>query len=312
MTMKKLQAAFRATLALALISSFGCAPTRHDSLSVSEPAAVAGEELAARLTTRYEDTRRDCGGSSRPAFLCSGLLIRGTDYSTAFDFWNPSPGSIERGGVSFSYLRADAIFVNGVTELLKGFIATPPLQSNAVTPFMYLCAFPIDAATNNRSDRGCGMYRQDPSSRYCSEQGITTTAQFLAKFREDATHGNPKFKQCSFDVRDSSNETSAAAFDANVQAIREVNHTFVRYDENELIVKTWPQHVPGELPIEALFYFVRGDNDPSLAISYAQHDQRRFKEATGRILPIVRLSLPTNFGGKAEFHYFPDDQAVIE
>ncbi|QXI39090.1 N-acyl homoserine lactonase [Pseudomonas xantholysinigenes] len=286
-------------------------------LSLGSPRAEAflqqqGEEVAARLTARFDDVRADCGSPSRPAFLCSGVIIRATEYSGNFDFWNPSPGSKYRGGVSFSYLRSGSVFVKGMPGLVKDFIAMPPMAGAVVSPFKYVCVFPVDAATDLRSDRGCGMVNGDLSSRYCSSQGIVSAEQYVGKYYADMWSGfNPKHKQCSFDVREGS-PNSANSFYQNLKAIAGVNYLDPHCDENEMVAMTWSDNIPSQLPIEALFYFNRSGRDNSLAVSYAQYDQRRFKAETGKFLPIISLRLPNHYSGRATFMYFTSDQAITE
>ena len=68
------------------------------------PAAQAdrGNDVVARLNQLYNDTRQDCGGPSKPAFLCSGVLFRATWPSTDYMFYSISPKSQKSGGVSAS------------------------------------------------------------------------------------------------------------------------------------------------------------------------------------------------------------------
>lgn len=62
------------------------------------PAAQAdrGNDVVARLNQLYNDTRQDCGGPSKPAFLCSGVLFRATWPSTDYMFYSISPKSQKR------------------------------------------------------------------------------------------------------------------------------------------------------------------------------------------------------------------------
>ncbi|WP_339523339.1 hypothetical protein [Pseudomonas sp. EL_65y_Pfl2_R96] len=64
-----------------------------------------GYQVASRLNARFRDTAITCRDGSA-AFHCNGVLIRGTAASTQFHAWNPSPNSVGRNGVSFSWARA--------------------------------------------------------------------------------------------------------------------------------------------------------------------------------------------------------------
>jgi len=100
----------RGLLALAgSVMLFACG-TQPERAPTTARVPARGAEVAAELTAQYNDKRADCGAVNRPAFLCSGILFRGTVPSDAYHSWNPSPISQTRGGVSFSYLRADAKF----------------------------------------------------------------------------------------------------------------------------------------------------------------------------------------------------------
>lgn len=67
----------------------------------------SGSRTALYLTTDCNNTADSCGHSGVPAFLCSGAMLRGVISSPDDHSWDPSPASIQRGGISFSYLRYD-------------------------------------------------------------------------------------------------------------------------------------------------------------------------------------------------------------
>ena len=76
------------------------------------------------------------------------------------------------------------------------------------------------------------------------------------------------------------------------------------YDYSELILATWPQNIPSELPIEAFYYLPGG-------LPGAQHDQKDFFAKTGgKVVPIIKLALPTSATGDATFTYVAVDQAI--
>lgn len=110
----------------------------------------SGQETADLMNSNYEKVVDNCGSPSRPAFLCSGILFRGTDPDTSYNSWDPSPASVKSGGVSFSYLRKDAKYSKLAYSYLNGFVFYPysyaPNGKN--TNLDVMCMFPIDAATN--------------------------------------------------------------------------------------------------------------------------------------------------------------------
>ncbi len=144
----------------------------HESQDVAGEASP--ERIAQILRARYVDTRPDCGGPALPAFLCSGILLRGTKASSAYHSWDPSPSAVETGAVSFSFLRKDAEFNAFALGYQNGFIFAPYLSSPGKVHPAVLCSFPVDASTYRRDGHGCGAYDTYPvKSAPCQQQGIT-------------------------------------------------------------------------------------------------------------------------------------------
>ncbi|MBC8948680.1 MULTISPECIES: hypothetical protein [Xenorhabdus] len=254
----------------------------------------SGYELATELTQRYNDTRNDCGDGDHPAFLCSGIMLRGTIPSDDYHSWDPSPRSQRSGGVSFSYLRTDSKLVTLDADYTNGFIFSPYLSAsvnNKQHPEA-LCYFPLNAISADRDDKGCGAIPGIPHSAPCQQQGITTAQQWIE-------NGSDEENQCGFDVSIKPGENHADAFIQGVQARLQLSLTV----NNELILATWPQNIPNELPVEAFFYLQGGLNG-------AQHDQRDFYNLTRKIIPIIRIDLPTDYNQDATFTYNPEDQIV--
>ncbi|MBC8945427.1 N-acyl homoserine lactonase [Xenorhabdus indica] len=254
-----------------------------------------GYDVANKITQRYFDNQKYCGDDGLPAFLCSGVLLRGTVASDKYHSWNPSPHSQESGGVSFSYLRHDVKDLELASNHENGYIFSPYIENPAdkVRPEI-LCYFPIDGDTVNRSDKGCGPDSGNPNSIPCQQQGITTAEQWVNHYR-NVVHSS-RFAQCGFDV------TGTGSADAFMQGIK-VRSLIQLPLNNELILATWPQNIPDKLPIEAFFYRDEGLNS-------AQHDQRDFYQVTGVIIPIIQMTLPSDNNQGISFSYNPEDQAI--
>jgi hypothetical protein len=113
-----------------------------------------GEEVAADLNARYNDTAATCG--DLPSYYCNGVTTRGTTNGN-FDPWDPSITQQRKGSISFSHIRKDA----KITYLWRdsGYILFS--QNEAVNQkkiHEYLCAFPHDGATDlSRGAYGCGF-----------------------------------------------------------------------------------------------------------------------------------------------------------
>jgi len=114
-----------------------------------------GEQVAADLNARFEDTRATCD-NNRPSYYCNGVTTRGTANGN-FDPWDPSTTQRRKGSVSFSYIRKDSkvtyLWQNSGYVFLSGDEAN---QQNLLQE--YLCVFPHDGATDiGRLGYGCGF-----------------------------------------------------------------------------------------------------------------------------------------------------------
>lgn len=261
---------------------------------------VDGPATAAALTRRYNDTPANCGSDSKPAFLCTGVILRITTFSTAYDTWDPSPVAIKKGSVSFSYLRKDNNFksfaFNQTTA--NGLIFYPIFDTPAgKLNVPILCHFPMDGWTDNRTERSaCGVYPGVPGSEPCHQQNITTGAQWVAKY-PPVTPGN---KICGFDVRDELNHYAGPNFYAAMQAKWLNPGYFV--EQNEMLLKVWATGQGRVLPIQAFFYAVAG------GLNDARKNKQSFLAKTGIDLPIIKITLPAEPKGSATFQYIPGDQ----
>ncbi|WP_426143460.1 DUF2599 domain-containing protein [Pseudomonas sp. DWP3-1-2] len=275
-----------------------CNPTLAASASAE---ATIGTETAKAMTAYYNDIRSNCGASSAPAFLCSGVIMRATVPSTSYHSWNPSPASKASGGVSFSYLRADAKFSRLAFGLKNGFTFFPysvaPVDS--VKPEV-LCAYPFDAGTGSRTNQGCGDHsRTEEIENYCHESNITTAESWRDNF---VANNNGFWKQCAFDVRDARNVEGAKGFYESLKARNLLPDIAVK-EHNELRLKTWSDNIPDKLPIQSFFYF--GDG-----LTGAQADQIDWFKTTGKFLPIIEIQPPALLSDEVRFLFNEKDQAV--
>ncbi len=267
--------------------------------------SLDGPSVAAALKTAYEDTRHDCDSESKPAFLCSGVMLRGTNESQSYHSWNPVPG---RAGVSFSYLRRDANFNHLAVNVDNGFIFFPILSAPVDKEHIQvLCSFPIDGNTWIREAPGCGQSTLYPVvSKRCQSQGISTATQWKAHF--DAGPSGAAMESriysyvCSFDVRDAMNQLGAESFYQSLQAMKRVPANLLHH-YNELVIQAWLQDIPERLPIQAFFYTLDS------GLKGAQHDQWDFFNTThGIFIPIIHMTLPAVTNLSAQFDYRAADQ----
>lgn len=225
-----------------------------------------GYQVAAKLNARYSDTATTCQGD-QPAFSCNGVLIRAADASASFRAWNPSDTSINRNGVSFSYVRADV----GTTQLAgsQGFTFKETFASTPY-PVTLRCSYPANAGTNSIPD-SCRAS--------CESQGVTTVAAWQSSYA-----GSPG-SSCAF-------TSSPAQFQLSIDVRPAFNNQSEILKWNELIIAVWPQNIPEQLPLEAFFY----TSGNATGLANAQFIQRDYFEHTASFLPIVRLNLSATDG----------------
>jgi hypothetical protein len=272
---------------------------------------VEGATAAAHLQDRYDDTVVDCRKSADdpnplPAVLCSGVLLRATKRGAGFDIWNPNLTNPQPNGVSFSWLRKDHTFTKLAYTLSDGFIILPHFfaddPSDGYTQLNVLCAFPMDGGTDSRrspENDGCGPVPGIANTGPCQAQGITTSAQWMARF------GNGTYYQrlCGFTMKRGT--SMAYAVFAQMALIRTALGATALRVQNEIKVGAWPQN-DSHIPLEA-FFFISGD---VAGLSAAKLNQQDFQARFNRWAPVVRLTLPTVMHGPASFVYDVSDQAI--
>lgn len=237
-----------------------------------------GYTTAAALNARYADTSTTCRGEYA-GYFCNGVLFRSTQATTAYHAWNPSPGSVTNNGVSFSYTRADVTFTVLVYNRPFGFIFRE-LLAPAGHPQTLRCAYPYDAATGGSTDP-C-TFRGE-----CEALGITSVELWQQHY--SATPG----RGCAFSA-------TPAQFQLSIDVRRVVPD--IADSWNEIMMAAWPQNIPLQLPLEALFYSQASGLGP------AQFIQRDFYNQTGHFLPIVLMDLAATDG--QVFNYAPLDQVA--
>ncbi|WP_297832335.1 DUF2599 domain-containing protein [Pseudomonas sp.] len=265
--------------------------------------AGPGAEAAKKMDDYYQKTVDNCG-AERPAYLCSGLMLRGTQHSEKYFIWNPSPTSVANGGASFSYLRKDAKYdrlgllnYNGYAVKPADEVTLPEKKLNVV------CFFPIDAWTDTRDQQGCGDNSTTVTKEFfCNKINVLTSQQWFTNYTQV---GKKRPNVCAFDVRETSKSEAVNAFNQGLRAMGLLGaEGFSR--QNEIRVATWAQNVPEELPILAFIYTRK------LALASAKADQSDFYNKTGKWIPVINLDLPNVPVADAKFTYKPDDQAVAE
>ncbi len=250
-----------------------------------------GETVVNRVNARYFDTT-DCP-NNMAAYMCNGVLLRFTGYSTAYHSWNPSPKAVEHKGVSFVFYRADLHIdlyllgnqAGGGVGLIHRELAAP-----AQHPLTMLCVYPSDGATNLRTEK-CGTYLGTATSGPCIDQSppVTDLASWQAQYERTTL-----VSQCSLGV-------DKDAFDLSILARSTFTSPPARASEywNEPVIAVWPENIPAQLPLEAILY-IEG------RLPGAQYIQRDYFQQTRRFLPILKVN--TASGVAPPFAYVPGDQ----
>ncbi|WP_407315152.1 halovibrin HvnA [Pseudomonas sp. nanlin1] len=268
--------------------------------------ASIGDETARHMAELYQSTAQSCADA--PAFACSGILLRTTRPSPHYHTWNNSPNSRKKGGVAFSYLRADAR-ISGLAEDARSGYTLKPVQQRATGELAYqvLCAYPTDGDSWTRDEAGCGDNSQtDTIEQRCHQQGIDTAEQWIAHYQATPGPENKKyFAQCAFDVAKTQGEAAVVAFNEALRAMNLLPNP--PFPWNEIILQTWDESRSSDLPVQSFFHI----SGLYGGLQQAQHDQRDWYETTGKFVPIIEITLPQG-EQDAEFRYRADDQAVPE
>lgn len=288
-------------LALLMVLS---ACTHHEVADIVAPSRhatqAASASVADRLVARYNSSVTGCAGGT-PAYECSGVLIRRATYASSYDFWTHSPGAIQLGSSTFSFIR------NGVNsssaDVTSGFILMDPESARAAgkTELKARCIFPFMANTQagNRAMHGCGFANganPDPlpaDLSNCSKLAIPaiTPAAWIQNFNE---HGANVVNQCSL-------STTVATEFATSLAVRASYPDITKVYGNEMLFELWDTQAPANLPIEAIFY--NASKEGSLVNAQALKHAYQVKTNIG--LPIVRLDFAV---GAQRFVLKPVDQ----
>ncbi|ODP35369.1 hypothetical protein [Pandoraea sp. ISTKB] len=232
------------------------------------------------LNARFADTRRICP-DGRAGYFCNGVMIRTTGWGAAFKSWNPSPDSVSKDGVSFSYIRADGDAKSIYWKNNDAGLIMRELGAPTKWPLTLRCIYAQDGATGHATDRCYKAY-----DVLCNAMNVTTIAAFHAHYKPHST--------CAFDV-------DPVSFQLSIDVRPGIQWVGNELRHNEAIIAPWPQDIPVELPIEAIFYM--GEE-----VAGAQYVQRDYMLTTGRFMPLVHVDLSVTDG--KVFTYLPATQSL--
>lgn len=318
----KIRTALVLALAISSIAYVETLPAQDAAKTVTAKSASVSRHTASDMMRLYEDTSVNCGaenskpGDQRPAFLCSGIIIRTAVPGNTWNVWDVSPEDEKSGGVSFSYLRRDVKVgeLGGVNA--SGFTIFPlygaynaPVKKHVM---QVMCSFVVDGWSNFRDLNGCGETSVGVRSRECQDQGITTADEWVSSYMAAPQGSNAALWQCAWDVHTHSKYLTGQAFYESIKArtlLRQRSGGWVFRDRNELRVEKWSGVAPADLPIQSFFY-VDAEGGTGAGLFYAQVSQKRYKDLTGIFIPIVRVRVPRAENEDYDFHVRPEDQAI--
>lgn len=102
--------------------------TAHASPDKTSAHTLLGQRTAAQMQQNYDATPARCEGNAVPAHACSGVLLRATKPGPSYHTWHHSPNTKAKGGLSFSYIRADIPTSQLAADGRSGFTLYPQLQ----------------------------------------------------------------------------------------------------------------------------------------------------------------------------------------
>lgn len=278
-------------------------------------AAVCQDTLK-QIQAFYDATPDTCPGSNgepQAAYNCSGLIIRGAMRAEdtggkAGDYyiWQSSPKAREQGTISASYLRSDINFkdltVKGekVTEYTSGLIATPPWLITDPAARSYVdCAFPADAWSYDRGDKGCGDNSKTAEvESTCDSMGVNGQNWASRYFEPNMSSNLPLAggTSCSFDLRTTDGARSSDQFRQFLEARKSMQNVpnqdaaFNSYTEVRMTNPSNDELIPW-----AFFY-----SDPK-GLDAARKNQADYKQQKGVEVPVIRIQYPQDKNGKATF-----------
>lgn len=304
------------TIVLSTALAAGTSHAEFETFEVAQSAEqaqasnTAGLQTAERLTRRYHGTRPNCGANSKPAFLCTGIVLRATRALPPSEYaYKPNKEALITGSSSFDFLRSDSNNLVMSNHYTSGFIFYPVLDAPAdKTKVQVLCYFPLDGNSNARDQEGCGTYaKYGAISSPCTDQGIKTAEQWFERFKADV---NTDGKRCSFDVRDALNNQAGLNFQEGLRAKRLANASYpaVR-TPGSLKLENWQMATTKDaraVPLEA-FIYLAGTSE-SAALAQARNSQQQYQRISGIRVPVIRLQLPATVNSNATFTFRPQDQ----
>lgn len=283
-------------------------------------------DTAYDLNYRYNNYNECSVGAE---YNCSGIIIHTFDDDA--QIWYPSNSGIERGVVSFSWLRNDInIYRQGDADgsiygnsNIAGMIfnTTETALINEKEPAIIYCSYGINGETKIRDNYGCAMNPPNETTpnpnpndySSCSPLGILTAEQLVDRYyiNKEGFYEIGDLDQCSFSGNGS--EFSEA------MRVGPLLRTLGEFDtsarNNEIVIKEWSSVNIKNIPLNAFYYTTNYKPGEQNALNNVRSLQEEYYNLTGFFIPIieidmsiVRNSTPTDY--VEPFIYNSEDQAI--
>lgn len=276
---------------------------------------------AYKFQDRYNTLVEDCGASDQPAYLCSGLIVRGVRAAAQPKPWKHRDKDKQKGAISIAYIRHDQNFKLPTSTYHAGVLLHPEFENVAALR----CASPMDLNTDLRigSKNGClasteqKFSDQDYTVKDCQDWGIDSADKWLEIFLPimQTTQQKGHLDQftgqtCSFSMGKEDQQkfaTRAQAFNLFADIRKGVPHNLrPEWWNNELFINIWDDKDSNTAPLEA-FYYNFAD---AAGLKEAQDFQRKYYQDTQKFLPILAIEFTVDEA--ANIYYSAHDQIVFE
>lgn len=295
------------------------------ALSANSVAGI-GADTAADLNYRY-NSYDECQYSGK-AYDCTGIMIH--TFDTDAQSWYPTDAGIDRGVVSFSWLRNDInIYKEGdylgsiygdnkVSGII--FYTTERALISEKEPAVIYCSYGANGESKSRSNYGCAMNKpnetipnpnpDDYSS--CYPLGIFTAEQLVEKYfiNKEGAYEMGSFDQCSFSGE------GEQFMEAMKVAPLARDYMVTPARNNEIIVKEWSLIEDQDVPLNAFYYTTNYQSGEFEAKTKVKSLQEEYYNLTGLFIPIIEIDMSiirnsTSTDTPKPFIYNPEDQSIL-
>jgi hypothetical protein len=284
--------------------------------SIAHASDAADMQTTVQLLNQdWNNTTRQTCQIGDPDYYCSGVIIHVFDMLSLMNLvqnspslsmssykpWMPSQRGIQKGSVSFSYLRRDIAIKNSLYpgDILAGYIFIPisRLKKNHALLYNPYCEYPMNAGTNSIDNKGCGSLDsfQKKNQHRITETDLGTCKALDIDTPEKYVHQKPPYPGAPI----CSVSPDQTGFNLMIDTIKYLKENpNVTLPNNEVVIKEWSDFSDNVVPIEAFFYITQ-DLEHKGEIA-ANNAAALYKDATGDTVPVVKIDIQKLDQGAAD------------